>query len=58
MGCICASQKNILLQNEISLTPIPESSRKEKLNSIEEKNKININSNNDTRYKIRLKKVK
>ena len=56
MGCIGASQKNILLQNEISLTPIPESSRKEKLNSIEEKNKININSNNDTRYKIRLKK--
>ena len=51
MGCIGASQKNILLQNEISLTPIPESSRKEKLNSIEEKNKININSNNDTRYK-------
>ena len=56
MGCVSASQKNNLINNEISLTPIPESSEKIPLDSKRENNKKNININNNPKYRIHLKK--
>ena len=61
MGCISASQKNVLLQNEISLTPIPDSMDKIPLDSDANPNakneKLNsLNKNNITKYRIHLKR--
>ena len=58
MGCISSSQKNILLQNEISLTPIPDSTEKIPLDSDFDKDKNNLNNknNNITKYRIHLKR--
>ena len=57
MGCISASQKNILLQNEISLTPIPDSTEKIPLDSDFDPDKNNLNIKNSiTKYRIHLKR--
>ena len=56
MGCLSASQKYILASNEISLTPIPDSSRKTPTDSNINPSKKNIDLNNNTKYRIHLKK--
>ena len=55
MGCIGASQKYLLVNNEISLTPIPDSTRKIPTESNFDTNKINLNNSN-TKYRIHLRK--
>ncbi len=50
MGCISASQKYVLVNNEIFLTPISDSSEKSKTESNENKNKNNLNYNK--KYRI------
>ncbi len=50
MGCIGASQKYLLVNNEISLTPIPDSTRKFPTETNNDTNKINLNSNSNTKY--------
>ena len=54
MACISASQKYVLVNNEISLTPISDSAGKNQNESNENKNKNNLNSN--TKYRIHLRK--
>ena len=56
MGCIGASQKYLLVNNEISLTPIPDSTRKFPTEINNDTNKINLNSNSNTKYRIHLRK--
>ena len=56
MGCIGASQKYLLVNNEISLTPIPDSTRKFPTETNNDTNKINLNSNSNTKYRIHLRK--
>ena len=53
MGCISASQTLLLRKNEISLTPIPDSSNKIPSDSNLDKNK---GSTNIVKYRIHLKK--